>query len=130
MLRQGFVNCRPGHTERIGGLYLSGRLAGASCEEISDELCRCVPVGTAQAIGGRLAGALELDAGERVIVGRSSGVTLTSRAAFALRPSRALRLAPLTHRWPCSEEAATTCPPGHMQNENTLRPLGRWATSL
>ena len=31
---------------------------------------------------------------------------------------------------PCSEEAATTCPPGHMQNENTLRPLGRWATSL
>ena len=117
MLRQGFVNCRPGHTERIGGLYLSGCLAGASCEEISDELCRCVPVGTAQAIGGRLAGALELDAGERVIVGK-------------LRPSRALRLAPLTHRWHGSEEAATTCPPGHMQNENTLRPLGRWATSL
>ncbi len=70
MLWQGFVNCRPGHTERIGGLYLSGSLAGASRKEIPDELCRRVPVGATQAIGGSLAGALEFNACERVIVGK------------------------------------------------------------
>ena len=70
MLREGIVDRRPGHAKWIGWFYLSGCRAGASCEEISDELCRCVPVGTAQAIGGRLAGTLELDAGERVIVGK------------------------------------------------------------
>ena len=92
MLRQGFVNCRPGHTERIGGLYLSGRLAGTSCEEISDELCRCVPVGTAQAIGGRLAGTLELDAGERVIVGKVLGCDVNEQGGVSVRP-----------RWPLAE---------------------------
>ncbi len=120
------------HAERIGGLYLSGRLCW---RVLQGNRRRAVPVRSSWSRPGDRRPprrhALELDAGERVIVGgRSSGVTLTRRAAFALRPARALRLAPLTHRWPGSEEAATTCPPGHMQNENTLRPLGRWATKF
>ena len=42
---------------------------------------------------------------------------LTSSALFALAPSRAWRLMPFTHTPPSSLAAATTLPPGHMQNE-------------
>ncbi len=51
----------------------------------------------------------------------SSGVTFTSSAALALTPARASSLAPLVTATSGSEAAATTSPPGHMQNENTLR---------
>ena len=97
MLRQGFVNCRPGHTERIGWAFtFPGALLARPAREISDELCRCIPVGTAQAIGGRLAGTLESRCRRSgSSLGRSSGVTLTSRAAFALRPSRGIETGPV-----------------------------------
>ena len=70
MPREGIVDRRPGHAKWIGWFYLSGRRAGAPCKEISDELCRRVPVGATQAIGGSLAGALELYACERIIAGK------------------------------------------------------------
>ena len=70
MLREGIVDRRPGHAKWIGWFYLSGCRAGASSKEISDELCRRVPVGATQAIGGSLAGALELNARERIIAGK------------------------------------------------------------
>ena len=70
MLREGIVDRRPGHAKWIGRFYLSGCRAGASRKEIPDELCRRVPVGATQAIGGSLAGALEFNACERIIVGK------------------------------------------------------------
>ena len=62
--------------------------------------------------------------------GRSSGRTSTRRALFAFSPSRAKRLMPFTTTPPSSLAAATTCPPGHMQNVYTPRPSGRCAASL
>ena len=47
---------------------------------------------------------------------RSSGRTSTSRALLAFSPSRAKRLMPFVHTPPSSLAAATTVPPGHMQN--------------
>ncbi len=73
MLREGFVDCRPGHAKWIGGLHFSRCRAGTSRKEISDELCRCVPVGAAQAVGGLLADALEFNARKRVIAGKVVG---------------------------------------------------------
>ena len=73
MMRKGVIDRRPGHAKWIGGLHLSGCRAGASRKEISDELCRCIPVGTAQTIGGRLASSLELNACKRIIAGKVVG---------------------------------------------------------
>ena len=73
MLREGIVDRRPGHAKWIGWFYLSGCRAGAPRKEISDELCRRVPVRATQAIGGSLAGALELNACERIIAGKVVG---------------------------------------------------------
>ena len=109
MLRQGFVNCRPGHTERIGGLYLAACRAGAFCKEIADELCRCVPVGTAQAIGGRLAGTLELDAGERVIVGKVLRRDVNEQGGICVASVAGIETGPV---------------------DAQMARFGRWATSL
>ena len=45
-------------------------------------------------------------------------------------PLRAYSLMPLVTVRSASEAAATTCPPGHTQKENTPRPLGRWQDNL
>ena len=47
----------------------------------------------------------------------SAGDTAVTIALFAFEPSRLLKLMPLTARWPGSEEAFTTKPPGHIQKE-------------
>ena len=46
---------------------------------------------------------------------KSSGRSVTSRAALAFSPPRAEKLIPLVTTPPRSEAAAKTCPPGHMQ---------------
>ena len=45
-----------------------------------------------------------------------AGLTETNSALFAFSPSRAKRLMPFVHTPSSSLEAATTVPPGHMQN--------------
>ena len=48
--------------------------------------------------------------------GKSTGFSVTSKAAFAFSPSRAWSDMPFVTTPPSSEAAATTYPPGHMQN--------------
>ena len=67
------ICCCPSHAERIGGLYLAACRAGAFCEEIADELCRCAPVGAAKAIGSPLADTLEFYACKRIVAGEIIG---------------------------------------------------------
>ena len=44
--------------------------------------------------------------------------------------SRAYSLMPLVTTRPCSDAAATTCPPGQTQKEKALRPFSGWHDSL
>ena len=62
--------------------------------------------------------------------GKSAGVRSTTMPALALRSAREYWLMPLVTSRPGSEAAATTVPPGHMQNEYTARPLLAWCVSL
>ena len=50
-----------------------------------------------------------------LLSGKSSGFSVTSRAAFAFSPSRAALLMPFVTTPPSSDAADTTLPPGHMQ---------------
>ena len=61
---------------------------------------------------------------------KSSGVTETSSPPLMFSPSRASSLMPFVTTRPASLAAATTCPPGQTQNENTPRPDAVWAESL
>ena len=61
---------------------------------------------------------------------KSAGVIATISALFAIPLSLLKLLIPLTARRPFSEDAFTTIPPGHMQNEYTPRPLVVFAVTL
>jgi len=56
---------------------------------------------------------------------KSSGVMFTSSAPLMFSWSRANSLMPLVTTRFSSDAAATTCPPGQTQKENTPRPLER-----
>ena len=62
--------------------------------------------------------------------GKSSGRSVTSRAAFAFSPSRAERLMPFVTTPPGSDAEATTLPPGHIQKVYAEPPSGRCTLSL
>ena len=61
---------------------------------------------------------------------KSAGVTFTSRPPLMFSRSRAYSLMPLVTTRPCSDAAATTCPPGQTQKEKALRPFSGWHDSL
>ena len=52
---------------------------------------------------------------------QSAALTPTTSAELAHRELRRLKLMPFTHSSPSSTLVGTTCPPGHMQKEYTLR---------
>ena len=115
-LRQDGMQLAERHAGAVRRLHTAERLRRPPGQKIADELRRGAVIAppARKAVCSSCRCQYMPPSGDRS--GKSAGFSVTSKAAFAFSPSRAWSDMPFVTTPPSSEAAATTYPPGHMQN--------------